>query len=115
VTTERRCVRCQHPIKPRHKAPNWATAHAARGLCLPCWQTAKKTGQLPDIPRLTRTRDELLDDYVILRGEGYTWRQCAQKLDMTYPAFERALLRARHDGDPRAARAGEGFPQRRVA
>lgn len=73
-----------------------------------CWQkSAHQTDTPIDIPRLTRTRDELLDDYVILRADGYTWRQCAQRLGMTYPAFERAMLRARKDGDPRAMRPGE--------
>lgn len=107
MTPERRCVHCARPIHPRGKAPNWASTHAARGLCMPCWQTTRRHGLPHDIPRLTRSRDELLDDYVHLRADGYTWRQCAARLGMTYPAFERAMLRARADGDLRAMRPGE--------
>lgn len=74
-----------------------------RGLCSHCYQTAWATGDLIDYPRATRSRNDLLDDYVILRAEGHTGQQIAQRLGMTYPAFERALQRARRDGDPRAA------------
>jgi hypothetical protein len=108
MTNERRCVRCTRRIYPRSTAPNWASIHAGRNLCLSCWQIARHHHGIPDdTPRLNRTRDELLDDYVILRADGYTWRQCAQRLNMNYPAFERAMLRARRDRDPRAARIGE--------
>lgn len=112
MTPERRCVQCSQPIHPRNKAPNWASQHAARGLCMHCWHT---TSNRHDTPRLTRSRDELLDDYTILRAQGHTWRQCAQRLNMTYPAFERAMLRARKDGDPRATRIGETKKRRTAA
>ena len=109
MTNQRRCVRCTKQIYPRGKAPSWSSVHAGRGICMSCWQIANHHGQIPydAPPRLTRTRDELLDDYTILRADGYTWRQCAERLGMTYPAFERAMLRARKDGDLRAMRPGE--------
>lgn len=65
-----------------------------------------------DFPRLSISRDDLLDDYVILRGEGYSWMQCAVKLHMKYTTFERAMNRARKDADPRAGRIGETWPPR---
>lgn len=51
------------------------------------------TRAVTDYERFTRSREDLLDDYVLLRSEGFTWRQCAQRLGMTYVAFKRALLR----------------------
>ncbi|HEY2763350.1 MAG TPA: hypothetical protein VGJ13_04970 [Pseudonocardiaceae bacterium] len=61
------------------------------------------------MPTITvrRSRDDLLDDYEMLRSEGYDWHQCAARLRIPYPTFERAMLRARKDGDPRARRPGE--------
>jgi hypothetical protein len=49
----------------------------------------------------------LLDDYVILRQQGYNWSQCATKLGMSYSAFERAIYRARRVRDERALRLNE--------
>lgn len=97
------CARCSHRIVPRrHRPLNGARRHAGRGLCDPCRNETRATGDLPDFERATRTRDELLDEWVLLRSEGYTLRQAAERLGMTYPAFERAYYRARCDGDPRA-------------
>lgn len=76
-----------------------------------CWDHLQATGGLTDYERINRSRDDLLDDYVVLRREGYDWRRCAERLGMTYLAFERAMCRARKAGDPRARRLDErGFP-----
>lgn len=79
----------------------------ARGLCSNCYAHEEYHGTLIDWPRITRSRDELLDDYVILRQQGYDWKQCAIKLGMKYPAFEQAMIRARRAGDDRARRLNE--------
>ncbi|MGH3598920.1 MAG: hypothetical protein ACRDQH_01365 [Pseudonocardiaceae bacterium] len=68
-----------------------------------------------DYERRTRSRDDLLDDYVLLREQGCSWPQCAERLGMSYPSFARALLRARAAGDPRAGRIGEHWPPPRKA
>ena len=81
--------------------------HRGRGLCVNCYQYARHHGELVDYSPQLRSRDDLLDDYVLLRSEGLNWRQCAERLGMSYPTFERAMFRARADGDPRAARLGE--------
>lgn len=99
------CVRCLGPRKPerdRSKIPK-----SGRALCSYCYQWAKYHGVLWDYPRITMSRNDLLDDYTILRSEGYTWKQCAVKLHMKYGTFERAMFRARRAGDPRALRIGE--------
>lgn len=80
---------------------------AGRGLCGACYSRMTCHGTLVDYPRMTRSRDELLEDYVMLRRQGHTWPQCAERLGMRYDAFARALQRARVARDPRAARLNE--------
>lgn len=105
------CVRCTKPILPdsrpnRKTVPNRRRSRS-RGLCSPCYVWARYHDCLIDYPRITRSRDELLDDYVVLRRQGYDWKNCAKKLGMNYSAFERALYRARAAGDDRARRLNE--------
>lgn len=51
--------------------------------------------------KLNRWTD-IADDYDLLRSEGYTIDLIAERLGMTIPALDRALVR--HKGDPRARR-----------
>lgn len=62
---------------------------------------ARYTGTLHDFPAACRSRDEVLDEWVHLRGE-VDRRQFAERMGMTYAAFERMWWRARADGDERA-------------
>lgn len=101
------CARCGHTIHPQFRHCSRKNSNNGRDLCKQCYAKATRDGTLADYERRTRSRDELLDDYMLLRSEGYSWRHIAERLGMTYPAFERAMLRARADGDPRAARPGE--------
>lgn len=107
----RPCARCGKYVLPNNKRTRVGIANGelmnARGLCTTCYSNEEYHGRLQNWERTTRSRDELLDDYVILRQQGYTWRNCARKLDMEYPAFERAMLRARAAGDDRARRLNE--------
>lgn len=105
------CVRCHRPVHPRFRGVSYENATAGRGLCKPCYDHARNTGDLIDYETRNRSRDDLLDDWVVLRVDGYTWRQAAERLGMTYASFERAMNRARIDGDPRAARIGEQWPR----
>ena len=85
------CARC-HRRRP----------HKARGLCNACANTAFQNGSLHDYPRTTWSRDDLLDEWDMLRTEGYAVRQAADRLGISLSAFRKALERARRDGDPRA-------------
>ena len=118
------CIRCQRRVKPQHRnQPHRADTMRGRQLCSNCYQTAWKTGALTDYERHTRSRDEVLDDYQRwrafnydpLESQGENWRACAEWLGMTYAAFERAMLRARRDGDPRAATTRTVWPSRGAA
>jgi hypothetical protein len=105
VTQPRRpCVRCGTSINPYTRQEPHRSTHKGRGLCGTCRDYVTTHGDLADYPRVTISRDELLDDYVILRKEGYTHRQIAKRLGMTYVALDRALVRARKAGDPRVSR-----------
>jgi hypothetical protein len=50
-------------------------------------------------------RDDFLTEWELLRSEGLSRRQAAQRLGMSLKTFEAALSRARKAGDPRAVAA----------
>jgi hypothetical protein len=57
---------------------------------------------LDDYPRTTWSRDELMGEWDLLRSEGYTRRNAAERLGLKWETFDRAYFRARSAGDPRA-------------
>jgi transposase-like protein len=85
----RPCLRCRrtHPSKVR-----------GRGLCRPCHRTVWRQGTLLDYPRLTRSRADVLADYLHLREDGHSLRQIAERMGMQYGSLCRALQRARRAG-----------------
>lgn len=66
----------------------------SRGLCPTCYFRHRRRGTLIDFPRGTRPRRDLIDDYNLLRSEGYTRRQIADRLGMKDKSLYRALRRA---------------------
>jgi hypothetical protein len=101
------CRRCKVAIKPFTSGGRGRAKASARGICGLCYFHIQGTDELLDYERVTRSRDDLLDDYELLRSDGLTWREIAARLHMPYATFERAMLRARKEGDPRARRIGE--------
>lgn len=81
----------------------------ARGLCGSCYEMHWRAGTLDQFPtmRTQRRREHFVADYQLLRSEGYTRRQIADRLGMTYPAVHRAYRRA--------VVAGALTPDRRTA
>lgn len=62
----------------------------------------------PRAPRATsersiRTRDEVLEDYVIIKDDVSSVRQAADRMGMSFAALDMALYRARKDGIEEAA------------
>lgn len=90
------CGRCR-----RFFPPLGDTVHFGRGLCGRCWTKLDEDERLDHEPT-TRHRDDVLDDWLVLREEGHTKAQAAERLGMTFEAFDRAFHRARAAGDPRA-------------
>lgn len=80
----------------------------ARGLCDSCYEKHWQAGTLHQFPtkRTIRTREHFIADYQLLRSEGYTRRQIADRLGMKYPTLHRAYCRA--------VRAGALTPDRRA-
>lgn len=78
----------------------------ARGLCRSCYGVAWRNDELDDL-RTLRRRADFVADYELLRSEGYSRRQIAERLGMTYDGCSAAYRRA--------IRAGELTPDRRTA
>lgn len=66
-----------------------------RGLCGRCYNLVRGTDEMFDYPRETVPSDMVWDEWCLLRSQGFTKREVAQKLGMTYAALDRALCRIR--------------------
>jgi hypothetical protein len=105
LTTPRRLVLVHarpatcHPERPVN----------ARGLCDSCYEMHWRAGTLDQFPTMRdqRRRVEFIADYRLLRSEGYTRSQIAERLRMSRNALDRAVQRA--------VRAGDLEPDRRTA
>ncbi|GIE35918.1 hypothetical protein Ait01nite_089630 [Actinoplanes italicus] len=67
-----------------------------RGLCKSCYTLAHRNGTLAKHPcsRTIRTQADFVADYELLRSEGYTRHQIAERLGMRYTAVTTAYLNA---------------------
>ncbi|MGH3094584.1 MAG: hypothetical protein ACRDMV_01120 [Streptosporangiales bacterium] len=79
-----------------------ARRYMARGMCIRCYARHRHRGELTDYERISWTRDEFLDEYQLLRGEGLNRRQIAERLGWRRSRLDAALARAAKDGDPRS-------------
>jgi hypothetical protein len=97
VVVRARPARC-HPDRPLD----------ARGLCRACYATAYNAGRHNEHPleRVSRSREDFVADYELLRSEGYTRRQIGERLHMSRDAVTAAYRRA--------VRAGALTPDRRT-
>ena len=83
--------------------------HESRGLCTSCYRFLHRRGLhiiFPVGPR-RMTNDEVMAEWDWMRPLGYTKREAAAQLGMTFEAFDRAFHRARTAGDARAYLLGE--------
>lgn len=93
------CLRCD---RPRPRQPHRRAAQGARGLCAACYDWVTRHGCVDDYARVTWPSDELLAEWDLLRRDGHTMRQAAERLGVSYAALDKAIQRAK--GDPRAIR-----------
>lgn len=88
-------------IQPEGHLPN-----AGRDMCRRHYHRFTKFGSpdvvLPERNVAGRPRDEVLEDYLMIRDDVASIRQAADRMGMTFHALDRALYRARLDGDDRA-------------
>ena len=93
MSTARECARCARVRKIE-----------ARGLCGSCYTTAWREGELIDYPRRSLTRDEFIEEFDLLSGQGFNRTQIAERLGMT-----------RNTLDQRLVRLGSPYSERRVS
>lgn len=93
----------------------------ARGLCDTCYDRHHKAGTLQAFPleRPQRSRADFIADFDLLRSEGYTLAQIADRLGMKYKtvhaAYSRAVAAGAITRGISDARGGNRFPTRRKA
>lgn len=100
------CRCCGVPLHHRYHQPHrtpTSRRHEARGLCNSCYLLRTRDGTVIDYPRATLPRDDLLDDWVLLRDVTNT-HTAASRLGLTLEGFRTALYRARRAGDTRVTR-----------
>lgn len=99
-----KCVDCGRKITPQKRAHEGHPRHAGRGLCTACHARHKAHGTLIDFERKSWSREELLNEWVLLRDEGIRMRDAAPRIGVSYDALDRALCRALARGDDRGMR-----------
>lgn len=72
--------------------------HEGRGLCTECYMRAHHRGAIADYERTSRSREDFLEDYRLLRAQGYSRAQIAERLGVTRDAVDKAVSRARRAG-----------------
>ena len=108
------CTSCGYPTvdyRIRQADPTvraHTRSYTGRGLCTTCYHRARKDGTIFDFERQVWPADELLDEWVLLRDDGYSVRQAAERIGVTWVALDRATARAKRAGDPRGERRAFG-------
>lgn len=68
--------------------------HMARGVCTACYHTRRMRGTVEDLPASTRrSAVEVYERWQNLRRRGYTKREAASEVGMSYESFDRATVR----------------------
>ena len=94
-------------VRPSPATCHPGREHFARGLCRGCYEYHRYHGTLHDHPRIKRPTSHFAADYALLRAEGYTRTQIAERLAMRRNTVDAAYRRA--------VRAGALTPDRRPA
>lgn len=76
-------------------------AGLSRSRCGACYNRHIRAGTRIDLPRVTRARADVVDDYLHLRAYGKGRGEIARQLGMTVDALHQALKRAALAGDTR--------------
>lgn len=66
-----------------------------RGICNSCYSLLVGTDALLDYPRSTMPIDLVWEEWSLLKAQGLTNQEVADKLGMTYAALDRSLCRYR--------------------
>lgn len=66
-------------------------SHAGRGLCTACWSSASRAGRLDEFEPHTFLPGELVVEWELLRGRGFTVAQAASRLRVPVSTLRSAL------------------------
>lgn len=120
-TYVRDCASCDRPMasqatKPEERGDR--PVHRARGLCSACYQAVKRAGRLEDYAptgSASPVLDSHLDDWEIMRDDGVSLQQAAERLGIKVSTLDKALYRARQKGDERGSLRPFALDMRRHA
>lgn len=84
----------------------------SRAYCVTHYRRRVKDGE---IERVTRSREEVLEDWAFLRDDGVSLTEAAQRMGMKRKTLEQALYRARKRGDLRGSTTPFAHDMRRAA
>lgn len=90
VECDREMAPCRTPLDQRRGRP----VHDGRGLCGTCRGRHRVRGSLIDFERPSRSIEEVVEEWTMLRDQGHNRRQAAPRMGMTHHALEQALRRA---------------------
>jgi hypothetical protein len=83
--------------------------HGGRGLCGTCYNQIRHQRRLHDYEPVKRSREDMLEEWEMLRSDGVTdLAIAAERMGVTRAALDKCLERARRDGDPRGVRYHQG-------
>ena len=108
------CKGCDSPIvsdggwrlmTPAERELAGVRRHAGRRLCNRCWKAAKADETRLGTRAPQRKREEVLEEWDLMRSDGVTdLTVAAKRMGMTRHGLQKALERAAKAGDPRAVR-----------
>ena len=89
------CRECGAALHSSHELPTPGTVrHMGRSLCGTCRARHVRDGTLVDVPRITRTRDDMLDDWRLIGGPPLSHSEAARRLGVPTGTLTKALTRA---------------------
>lgn len=106
---------CGVPMVSKHawdagvRKPGHAS-HGGKGMCRKHYARWTRHGSTerqvavggPGNQAAKRSREEVLEDYAMIKDDCTSVRHAAERMGMTFSALDKALYRARLDGDVRA-------------
>src|SRR6478735_4128924 len=69
--------------------------HQGRGLCALCYDVCGRNGTLIDYERKRIPHDEVMDEWELLKGRGYSRREAAARIGVTKKALDLHIQRER--------------------
>lgn len=111
------CRECGRALRPQSHPPipgRDTVPLKNNGLCGRC-EARHRAGTTPGVRTPYVPAECALDDWAMLRDQGYNWRDAAPRIGMTPGALDKALTRAKRRGDPRGSRVPFAHDMRRPA